>query len=65
MKKLSPIPPHNSPKNWVEDFKFENGNYICHCYLCDGYFYGYKRRVVCKECSDKGVLSDNYLKQTI
>ena len=45
------IPNHNSPKNWTEDYQHENGKYICHCVKCDEYFFGYKRRVVCKECA--------------
>jgi len=45
------IPNHNSPKNWTEDYQHENGKYICHCVICDEYFFGYKRRVVCKECA--------------
>ncbi len=38
-------------KDWVEDFDHENGNYTCHCIQCDHYFYGHKRRVVCKQCA--------------
>ena len=45
------IPNDNSPKNWTEDYQHENGKYICHCVKCDEYFFGYKRRVVCKECA--------------
>ena len=40
----------DSPKNWVEDYKHENGNYICRCSKCKEYFYGHKRRPLCKEC---------------
>lgn len=46
------IPEFNSPKNWVEDFNLENGNYICTCLICDHQFFGYKRRIICKECFD-------------
>jgi len=47
------IPKFDSPKNWTEDYSHENGNYICHCIKCKEYFFGYKRRCICKECSDK------------
>ena len=40
-------------RNWVEDYKHENGKYLCMCYQCNRKFYGHKRRVMCKECSDK------------
>jgi len=45
------MPRFDSPKNWTEDYELENGNYICRCSLCKEYFYGYKRRVICKECA--------------
>ena len=44
------MPSFDSPKNWTEDYKHENGNYICNCYKCKEYFYGHKRRPLCKEC---------------
>jgi hypothetical protein len=47
----SVMPRFDSPKNWKEDCELENGNYICRCSLCKEYFYGYKRRVICKECA--------------
>lgn len=47
----SVMPRFNSPKNWTEDYELENGNYICRCSLCKEHFYGYKRRVICKECA--------------
>lgn len=47
------MPSFDSPLNWKEDFKHENGNYTCKCYQCDRYFIGHKRRPMCKECSDK------------
>lgn len=37
-------------KDWTEDFKLENGNYTCTCYVCDSQFIGYKRRAICREC---------------
>ncbi len=49
----SVMPSFDSPLNWKEDFKHENGNYTCKCYQCDRYFIGHKRRPMCKECSDK------------
>lgn len=47
------LPEFDSPKNWTEDYDKENGNYTCACSICKELFYGYKRRVVCRECSDK------------
>ena len=44
------MPSFDSPKNWTEDYKHENGNYICRCSKCKEYFYGHKRRPLCKEC---------------
>lgn len=43
----------SSTKNWTEDFSLENGNYQNRCSICGYLFMGYKRRVVCKECSEK------------
>ena len=40
-------------KDWPEDFPHENGMYYCRCVHCKEQFIGYKRRVVCKECSIK------------
>lgn len=45
--------PPPSPRNWTEDFEHENGCYENQCIKCDQFFFGYKRRVVCKECSNK------------
>ena len=38
-------------KDWQEDWHRENGQYYCRCVHCKEQFIGYKRRVVCKECS--------------
>jgi len=46
----------NSPKNWKEDYEHENGNYMCHCRLCKQSFLGHKRRVMCKECTERQVI---------
>jgi len=46
----------DSSKNWTEDYKLENGNYMCKCSLCNEYFFGYKRRVICKECAKKHIV---------
>ncbi len=48
--KLSPIPSVDSPKNWTEDYVHENGNYVNKCTECEEFFYGHKRRFICKEC---------------
>ncbi len=42
-----------SPRDWPEDAAHENGNYLCRCCGCHETFIGYKRRVVCKVCSDR------------
>lgn len=47
------IPDFNSPRNWTEDYQLENGNYTCFCRICNNTFIGYKRRVICKVCSNK------------
>lgn len=39
------------PRDWVEDFADENGQYMCLCHECKRSFIGYKRRVVCKLCT--------------
>ena len=44
------LPEPNSPKNWVEDYNGGENQYICTCIKCKQSFYGYKRRVLCKEC---------------
>ncbi len=40
-----------SRRDFKEDFKHENGNYINKCGKCKNSFYGHKRRVRCKLCS--------------
>ncbi|MBT7929779.1 hypothetical protein HN682_07690 [Candidatus Peregrinibacteria bacterium] len=51
-----PITPlEMDPKNWVEDFPHENGNYLNNCVDCGSQFLGHKRRVQCKVCFDKMV----------
>jgi hypothetical protein len=39
-----------SPKNWIEDYPHENGNYVNKCIQCGEFFLGHKRRVICREC---------------
>ncbi len=48
---MNPLIP--SPRDWPEDAAHENGNYLCRCCGCHETFIGYKRRVVCKVCSDR------------
>jgi len=43
----------NSPRNWTEDYERENGKYTCFCRTCNNTFLGYKRRLICKVCSNK------------
>ena len=47
------VPRVDSPKNWIEDYENENGNYICRCCRCKEYFFGHKRRVLCAECANQ------------
>jgi formylmethanofuran dehydrogenase subunit E len=45
---------HRSPRDWVEDFPHENGNYSyysCKCHVCGQFFLGHKRRIGCKLCA--------------
>lgn len=41
----------DSERNWVQDFKHENGNYNNKCIKCDLKFIGHKRRVTCFKCT--------------
>lgn len=43
----------NPHKDWPEDFGLENGNYWHKCPACAEGFTGHKRRLKCKECSNK------------
>lgn len=43
--------PGSSPRDWPDDFKHENGNYVCACMYCQHTFFGHKRRIICKECA--------------
>ena len=42
-------------RSWPEDYKYENGNYQNSCFECGRMFNGYKRRVMCKVCSEAPV----------
>ena len=42
-----------TPRDWVEDFPHENGNYENKCCHCGHSFIGHKRRVVCKVCDNE------------
>ena len=44
------FPAEESNKNWPEDYPEGEHKYICSCAVCNETFYGYKRRVVCKQC---------------
>lgn len=39
-------------RNYPEDYKLENGNYMNTCIRCKLRFFGHKRRVICKSCAD-------------
>jgi len=56
-KKEFSMPEFDSPKNWVEDYKDGHNQYICKCVKCKESFYGYKRRIVCKECESRAIQS--------
>jgi len=47
------MPEMDAPENYPEDYHLENGNYVNACIKCGKYFYGYKRRVICKVCKSK------------
>ena len=40
-----------SDRDFPEDFRAENGRYLCLCVGCDYTFFGHKRRVMCRLCS--------------
>jgi len=42
-----------SARDWPEDFADENGKYQCQCIYCAEYFFGHKRRFICKLCDGK------------
>lgn len=44
------LPEFDSPKNYPEDYADGHNQYVCKCYKCKEYFYGYKRRIICKVC---------------
>lgn len=44
------IPEMDSPKNYPEDYADGHNMYTCRCHECREAFFGYKRRVFCKEC---------------
>lgn len=46
------FPEFDSAKNYPEDYTDEHNQYICKCYKCKEYFFGYKRRTICKECME-------------
>lgn len=43
-----------SEKSFQEDYQHENGQYLNTCMVCQSTFAGYKRRVVCKVCTNEG-----------
>lgn len=47
----------SSERDWPEDFKLENGNYMNICTTCKQGFMGYKRRFTCKVCAEQGAPS--------
>jgi hypothetical protein len=40
-------------RDWLEDYKYNNGNYFNVCRVCELDFMGHKRRVFCKVCQVK------------
>lgn len=47
--KVNGIPVSN--RDWPDDLKYENGNYMNSCRQCDNTFYGHKRRIHCQLCA--------------
>lgn len=45
------IPAFDDPRNWVEDYPHDNGQYMNRCLSCRRIFIGYKRRITCKLCA--------------
>ena len=45
--------PEDPRRDWEEDFKYENGNYFCTCFVCKQGFTGHKRRPLCKLCDQE------------
>lgn len=39
-----------SKHDWIEDWQYDNGQYMCKCHQCEATFIGHKRRPVCKQC---------------
>ena len=64
-KKEFSMPEFDSPKNWVEDYKDGHNQYICKCVKCKESFYGYKRRIVCKECESRAIQSKKITKSEV
>jgi len=52
-------------RSFPEDASAENGNYFNNCCNCGRIFIGYKRRVICKVCTQKPVLSKDQDAQQI
>lgn len=48
---LNYIELHESERSWKEDYDHENGQYVNRCHVCELYFVGHKRRVICKSCA--------------
>lgn len=53
------------PRDWVEDFADENGNYANECVVCKNMFRGHKRRVTCKLCTLNGPPTESEQAQAI
>ncbi len=44
-------------RNWTEDYAGGENQYECQCSTCGSKFYGHKRRVTCKACTQGDALS--------
>jgi hypothetical protein len=49
-----------NPEDWPEDFRHENGNYMCLCATCGRQFFGYKRRGTCRVCAHPEPVADTW-----
>ena len=51
MDKFDQMNEHMQPRSWHEDYATDHENmYTVKCGQCDQFFYGYKRRGICKSC---------------
>jgi len=52
-------------RDWPGDFPHDNGNYMNTCHACGNTFTGYKRRIICRVCSDQAPKVEGIQAQTL